>query len=242
MLTFVLPIYYKMTTKNIFIAIAIVSLFGIKKTKAQVKVFNNNEVQVGALWWPTFPSTKQLFINGGLEVREFPGSGMFIQNYNNVWNGTTYDDPSIVSHFNYGGWVGTPSQAMFAVYTNLLYAAGVQITSDERMKSNIKRLESGIALNKIKLINAYRYDYNENMYRNVDEKKRAALVSSGKNQIGFMAQELINIVPEAVKKDDSTGTYSVNYIMLIPILVEAIKEQQKLITELQLSIIDLQNK
>jgi hypothetical protein len=231
-----------MTTKNIFIAIAIVSLFGIKKTKAQVKVFNNNEVQVGALWWPTFPSTKQLFINGGLEVREFPGSGMFIQNYNNVWNGTTYDDPSIVSHFNYGGWVGTPSQAMFAVYTNLLYAAGVQITSDERMKSNIKRLESGIALNKIKLINAYRYDYNENMYRNVDEKKRAALVSSGKNQIGFMAQELINIVPEAVKKDDSTGTYSVNYIMLIPILVEAIKEQQKLITELQLSIIDLQNK
>jgi hypothetical protein len=80
------------------------------------------------------------------------------------------------------------------------------------------------------------------MYRNVDEKKRAALVSSGKNQIGFMAQELINIVPEAVKKDDSTGTYSVNYIMLIPILVEAIKEQQKLITELQLSIIDLQNK
>jgi hypothetical protein len=240
--TFVLPIYYNMTAKKLFIAIALVALLGDKQLKAQVKIFNNNEVQVGALWWPTFPSTKQLFINGGLEVREFPGSGMYIQNYNNFWNGAWYDDPSIVSHFNYGGWVGTPSQAMFAVYTNLLYAAGVQITSDERMKTNITRLQGAYALEKIKLINAYRYDYNEKMYRNAEDKKRNALINSGKNQIGFVAQELVNIVPEAVKADDSTGLYSVNYIMLIPIMVEAIKEQQKLISELQQQVLDLQNK
>lgn len=231
-----------MNAKNFIIAIAIIALFNTKQLMAQVKVFNNNEVQVGALWWPTFPSTKQLFINGGLEVREFPGSGMYIQNYNNVWNGVTYDDPSIVSHFNYGGWVGTPSQAMFAVYSNLVYTTAVNIISDERLKSNIKRLDGGIALNKIKLINAYRYDYNENMYKNSDEKKRAALTQSGKNQIGLLAQELLTVVPEAVKKDNSTGTYSVNYIMLISILVEAIKEQQRLITELQQNVIDLQNK
>lgn len=231
-----------MTLKKLFITSAILALLCVKQTNAQVKIFNNNEVQVGALWWPTFPSTKQLFINGGLEVREFPGSGMFIQNYNNVWNGSTYDDPSIVSHFNYGGWVGTPTQAMFAVYTNLAYATAYHIISDERMKSNIKRMQGGFALNKINLINAYRYDYNENMYKNADEKKRAALINSGKNQFGFMAQELKEVVPEAVQIDENTGTYSVNYIMLIPILVEAIKEQQLKIALLEQQIIELQNK
>jgi hypothetical protein len=80
------------------------------------------------------------------------------------------------------------------------------------------------------------------MYRNAEDKKRNALINSGKNQIGFVAQELLNTVPEAVKADDSTGLYSVNYIMLIPILVEAIKEQQKLIAELQQQVLDLQNK
>ena len=231
-----------MTTKKLFIAIALVALLGDKQLKAQVKIFNNNEVQVGALWWPTFPSTKQLFINGGLEVREFPGSGMYIQNYNNLWNGTWYDDPSIVSHFNYGGWVGTPSQAMFAVYTNLLFAAGVQITSDERYKTNITRLQGSIALDKINLIKAYRYDYNENMYRNTEEKKRAALLNSGKNQFGFMAQELKEVVPEAVQIDENTGTYGVNYIMLIPIMVEALKEQQIKIAQLEQKITELQNR
>jgi hypothetical protein len=219
-----------------------VLLFSVCYSQAQIKVFNTNNVQVGPNWWPTFPSTKQLFINGGLEVREFPGTGMFIQNYNNLWNGVWYDDPSIVSHFNYGGWVGTPSQAMFAVYTNLLYAAGVQITSDERFKTNITRVQSNYALSKIKLINAYRYDYNENMYKNVDEKKKAALLNSGTNQFGFMAQELKEVVPEAVKLDENTGTYSVNYIMLIPILVEALKEQQLKIEQLDAKILELQNK
>lgn len=219
-----------------------VVLFSVCYSQAQIKVFNTNNVQVGPNWWPTFPSTKQLFINGGLEVREFPGTGMFIQNYNNLWNGVWYDDPSIVSHFNYGGWVGTPSQAMFAVYSNLVYATTYNIISDARMKSNIRRLDGGIALSKINQINAYRYDYNENLYKNVDEKKRAALLNSGTNQFGFMAQELKEVVPEAVKLDENTGIYSINYIMLIPILVEALKEQQLKIEQLDAKILELQNK
>ena len=217
-------------------------IFAISSSKAQIKVFNTDQVQVGALWWPTFPSSKQLFINGGLEVREYPGTGMFIQNYHNLYNGTWYDDPSIVSHFNYGGWVGTPGQAMFAVYTNFLYAAGVQITSDERLKTNIKTIKSKDALEKIKLIKSYTYDYNETMLTNTEESKKEALLKGGKNQIGFMAQELGQILPEAVKVDEKNGTYSVNYIMLIPVLVEAVKEQQTKIAELEQKITELKQK
>lgn len=200
---------------------------------AQIKVFNSNQVQVGALWWPSFPSGKQLFVNGGMEVREYPGSGMFLQNYNNVYNGVVCDDPSIVSHFNYGGWVGTPGQAMFAMYTNQLYVLGVQITSDERMKTNIKSLRSESALERVMRIRSYTYDYSDAILKNTDEKKRELISTMGKNQIGFMAQELKEVVPEAVRLDESTGTYSVNYIMLIPLLVESLKEQQAKINELE---------
>jgi hypothetical protein len=167
---------------------------------------------------------------------------MFIQNYHNLYNGTWYNDPSIVSHFNYGGWVGTPGQAMFAVYTNFLYAAGVQITSDERLKTNIKTITSKDALEKIKLIKSYTYDYNDAMLINTEEKKKEALLKGGKNQIGFMAQELAQILPEAVKVDEKNGTYSVNYIMLIPVLVEAVKEQQTKIAELEQKITELKQK
>lgn len=49
---------------------------------------------------------------------------------------------------------------------------------------------------------------------------------------GFIAQELEQVIPEATKKDEE-GFYSVNYDMLIPVLTQAIKEQQKQIEELK---------
>jgi hypothetical protein len=80
------------------------------------------------------------------------------------------------------------------------------------------------------------------MLINIEEKKKEALLKGGKNQIGFMAQELAQILPEAVKVDEKNGTYSVNYIMLIPVLVEAVKEQQTKIAELEQKITELKQK
>jgi|GEM_PF-2854172 len=54
-----------------------------------------------------------------------------------------------------------------------------------------------------------------------------------KDHLGFIAQEVKEIVPEAVEYDDETGLYSMSYTALIPILVEAIKEQQKQIDALK---------
>ena len=50
-------------------------------------------------------------------------------------------------------------------------------------------------------------------------------------KIGLLAQEVMELFPElVVKSKDKEGTLSVNYQGLIPILLNAIKEQQ---TELQ---------
>ena len=44
-------------------------------------------------------------------------------------------------------------------------------------------------------------------------------------EFGFLAQELMTVYPELVSKD-TLGYYYVNYIGLIPVLVEALKEQK----------------
>ena len=51
---------------------------------------------------------------------------------------------------------------------------------------------------------------------------------SEKLQIGFIAQELENILPNLVHTDEN-GYKAVNYIGLIPVMTEAIKAQQSTI-------------
>lgn len=50
------------------------------------------------------------------------------------------------------------------------------------------------------------------------------LVEEGKNKFGVIAQELKEILPDLVIYDEETELYGVNYIEMIPILVEAIKD------------------
>jgi len=54
-----------------------------------------------------------------------------------------------------------------------------------------------------------------------------------KNQIGFIAQEVDKVLPEVVNYNDSTDTWAISYTRVIPVLVEAIKEQQVLIENLE---------
>jgi len=51
-------------------------------------------------------------------------------------------------------------------------------------------------------------------------------------QIGFVAQDVLPVLPELVKKDDK-GYYSVEYSKVVPVLVNAIKEQQQQIDKQQ---------
>jgi hypothetical protein len=59
------------------------------------------------------------------------------------------------------------------------------------------------------------------------------LENDRKNRVGFVAQEMIKVFPEAVHYIDSTNIYGIDYTRVIPILVEAMKEQQTIIEDLQ---------
>lgn len=51
-------------------------------------------------------------------------------------------------------------------------------------------------------------------------------------KIGFIAQELMEYYPNLVKQDNK-GFYSIDYVSLIPVLVEALKDQNNRIVELE---------
>jgi len=237
----------KFTLFTIFI------LFALNSAFAQIKVFSNNKVQVGPLWWQTYPVSEQFFINGDMYVNCYPAiGGLYFKNYNNTENSIVYDDPSLVPQHSNGAWLGTPTKQFYKIYSNEVFGNQILLFSDSSLKTNIHQLATDSSLHKILALKAYRYDYklpNDNSNRTdttiknvidtVTAKNNLRYLKENKNQIGLMAQELKTILPEAVKQDELTGNYSVNYIMLIPLLIESIKEQQKKIDQMQLEIAEL---
>lgn len=96
--------------------------------------------------------------------------------------------------------------------------------SDVNLKQNINSIESPLT----KLISLRGIQFN---YRS-DETKREVDMDNQNQRIGFVAQEVEKVLPGIVKvMPDSTK--AVSYTDLIPLTVEAIKEQQTQIEELK---------
>jgi hypothetical protein len=99
---------------------------------------------------------------------------------------------------------------------------GVALTSDARFKQNIGTLPN--ALRNLLQLRGASYFFNTTAFpeRNFSADK----------QMGVIAQEVEKVFPELVTADKD-GFKSVNYIGLIPVMIESIKEQQKQIDELK---------
>ena len=98
-------------------------------------------------------------------------------------------------------------------------------TSDKRLKDNIKPLDN--ALDKISKISGVEFDWNDT--RDEDGKP---LHSYKGHDVGVIAQEIEEVLPEVVTTRDN-GYKAVKYEKIVPLLIEAIKEQQEQIDELR---------
>jgi hypothetical protein len=107
--------------------------------------------------------------------------------------------------------------------------------SDSTKKENIQTIVS--ALSKISRIRGVEYVHKVNLNSKDSQDKKTQ--TAPKKNLGFLAQEVEEVVPEAVKTS-SIGIKYVNYQALIPVLVEAVKEQQEQLTEQQKQILLLQ--
>jgi hypothetical protein len=76
------------------------------------------------------------------------------------------------------------------------------------------------------------YSYSLNRSSLHDPVKSNNMTGEATKNIGFIAQDLMEVIPEMVVLDPETGLYMVrNYEQLFPVVVEAIKEQQDLIND-----------
>jgi len=126
---------------------------------------------------------------------------------------------------NSGGKVGintdSPAAALDVV-GNICVTGTVGACSDERYKKNIETITNALAL--IEKMRGVNFNWRTDEFAD----KRF----SDAEQVGFIAQELKEVLPELVSQG-SDGFYSVDYSRLTPVLVEAVKEQQKEITSLK---------
>lgn len=141
-----------------------------------------------------------------------------------------YDEPQILPSVSGYGYIGTNSQFWFRVATRYISRTYEQNLSDITVKENIKPLKN--SLNTLMKINGIQFDFKEEAFKNDPKEKRDKLVEYGRNSYGFTAQNLMEVYPNLVKKEDD-GLLYINSEGLIPVLVEAVKEQQTQIETLQ---------
>jgi hypothetical protein len=108
--------------------------------------------------------------------------------------------------------------------------------SDVRLKTHIEPLTNALSL--VSGLNGVRYRWRPVGERDVG---RSLALPVEEPQIGFIAQEVARVVPEAVvaAKDAPDGTYALRESALVPVLVEAIKEQQAQIDTLRRDLEEL---
>lgn len=122
---------------------------------------------------------------------------------------------------------------------NSIQVANVYNYSDARAKENVKTLTTG--LDAILNLRPVTYQWkksdatplvaNISIASETDSTMEAFGPSEENTQYGFLAQEVENVIPEAVKTDED-GHKMINYTAIIPMLVQAIQELQSTV-ELQ---------
>jgi hypothetical protein len=122
-----------------------------------------------------------------------------------------------------GLWNLTVDRVGNTCVRGIVQSNGACTPSDYRYKKNISPLKN--SLQNVLKISGVSY-----VYRHAEFPDKQF---SDKKQIGFIAQDIEKLYPEMVFTDENSFK-SVDYAKLTPVLVEAIKEQQKEIENLKL--------
>jgi hypothetical protein len=147
---------------------------------------------------------------------------------------------------NYGRWVyyhslgnncmGIASSATSSAYS--LYVSGsiyatsnIVAYSDRRKKENIETIDNALS----KILQMRGVSYNRIYEEHIKDSW------TGKTEIGLIAQEVMEILPEVVTHAEDVDEYGINYGNVVGLLVEGIKDQAKIVEE-QKEIINNQQK
>lgn len=165
-----------------------------------------------------------------LDDRIYQRDGRYFRLLNTAGGGNGID---LSPHLSNYGTLGTAALYWDDAYISEIYRLNEYSFSDRRVKENIVAMNSANALTKVMKLKGVTYDINTDVhpfYKNLKEDE----IEGAKNVLGFIAQELQEVLPEMVVLNEQSGFYTIeNYEQLFPVVVEAIKEQQAQIETLK---------
>jgi hypothetical protein len=194
------------------LALFVVLAMASSSASAQIKVAANGKV---GLCTSTTSSSDGVYVVGSMLFASTYGSSLRISSY--------YTTPTLAPMANNTGYLGTSSLQFNEIRGQYHYATGVLLTSDKRFKENFRSIEK--PLDKILKMNGQEYDFildeSDTTGTKEEQQKRATMK---KDKMGFIAQELKEVLPEAVVYEEAEDRYYIDYIAVIPVIVEAMKE------------------
>ncbi len=228
-----------MKTIKIF-TISILTIVSLN-ISGQIKVNSSGNVTIGG----TSPTSAKLNLRSSNQSTLYSYSTMTFD-----WGQT------IKSQVNRGNTVSyvvnlNGSDKFYVAGHGWIYSQGNYLGSDLKLKENIQSLES--SLDKVLKLRGVKYKYKtsensdpnislvDSSYSNLEsfdqrkinpEIEKTILSEKDRLRIGLIAQEVEQIVPDAVRTMHD-GTKAIAYEDLIPLLIEAMKEQQQQIEELK---------
>ena len=199
---------------------------GIYSSSTNAAHFNPNTVTSYGSW-------RSSGSRGGYDGIVFDGGGDAAIMFDGAGNGGMYRQSG-------GGWYNyfhvanncmginesTTSSSYGAYLTGAFYATGnITAYSDRRVKENIVQIDS--ALEKVNKLEGVYYN------RTDDESKT--------KEIGFIAQDVNEVVPELVTYAEDVDQYGVKYQNATALLVEAVKELTQQVNDLKQEIEEIKN-
>ncbi|MFL5751905.1 MAG: tail fiber domain-containing protein [Bacteroidia bacterium] len=109
---------------------------------------------------------------------------------------------------------------------NSVYAQNFYLSSDSSLKTNITRVNEGFGMEKILQLKPYSYRFK------TDAKSK-------NKSFGFLAQEVEQVLPDITTT--IRGVKLIDYVQIIPLLVDAAQEQNKTIENLKKEVQDLKD-
>jgi hypothetical protein len=211
----------------------------------KMTILANGNVSIGS----TTPRAKLSVEGGHISVASgsnFPiDANMFAMGWNGINIGAgevdlaNYSGTGAGQSFRFHRIGGTGIASNVTVISTIDAAGNYAVVSDARVKSNIQGI--GYGLKQILALNPV--SYNRHITPKL-ENGRVTYTDKGVVNVGFLAQEVYKVIPEAAIKpaDDKKELWGVIPSEMIPVLVKAIQEQQVQIEELKAQIKSLINK